>query len=394
MNRVRLAILLIATAVLYLWNVTINGMGNQFYAASVQAGSRDWKALLFGSLDANNFITVDKPPLSQWVMGLSSQLFGFSSASMLVPQALMAVAAVALLYGAVRRISGPGAGLLAGAALAVTPVAVLMFRFNDPDAAMVLLMTAAAYCTVRALERGSAAWLAGAGVALGFAFLAKMLEGAMVMPALVAAYLLAAPVRLRVRLLHLAGAAVAVGLSAGWFVVLTLVWPASARPYLAGSTNNTFMDLVLGYNGLARVLGRHHSVVDLPSGLTRRTRRRPRDGQSQRLRRFVAGLAPVAVGGVRRGDRLAGARGAVGDGGGGRRTWQGAAHRPGARRHRAVRRLVPGRRTGAELHARHHSPVLQPVHRAGRRGDLRDRGASRRGPAATFSGAASPWGAP
>ncbi|MCV7134248.1 glycosyltransferase family 39 protein [Mycobacterium hodleri] len=231
-------------------------MANQYYAAAAQAGSGNWEALLFGSLDAHNFITVDKPPLSQWVMGLSGQVFGFSSASMLVPQALMAVGAVALLYGAVRRLGGPGAGLLAGAALAVTPVAVLMFRFNDPDAAMVLLMTAAAYCTVRALERGSAGWLAGAGVALGFAFLAKMLEGAMVMPALVAAYLVAAPIRLRARLLHLLGSAAAFLLSAGWFVVLTMLWPASSRPYIAGSTDNDFMNLVLGYNGLARVLGR------------------------------------------------------------------------------------------------------------------------------------------
>ena len=254
-DRIRLALLLAGTAVLYLWNVTINGMANQYYAAAVQAGSGNWEALLFGSLDAHNFITVDKPPLSQWVMGLSGQVFGFGSASMLVPQALMAVGAVALLYGAVRRISGPGAGLLAGAALAVTPVAVLMFRFNDPDAAMVLLMTAAAYCTVRALEHGSARWLAGAGVALGFAFLAKMLEGAMVMPALGAAYLVAAPIRMRARLLHLLGAAVAFLLSAGWFVVLTMLWPASSRPYIAGSTDNDFMNLVLGYNGLARVLG-------------------------------------------------------------------------------------------------------------------------------------------
>jgi 4-amino-4-deoxy-L-arabinose transferase-like glycosyltransferase len=265
-DRVGLGLLLAATAVLYLWNVTINGMANPFYAASAQAGSSDWKALLFGSLDANNFITVDKPPLSQWVMGLSGQMFGFSSASMLVPQALMAVAAVALLAGAVRRISGPGAGLLAGTALALTPVAVLMFRFNDPDAAMVLLMTAAAYCTVRALERGSARWLAGAGVALGFAFLAKMLEGTMVLPAIGAAYLVAAPVRLRLRVLHLSGAAVAFVVSAGWFVALTMLWPAASRPYLAGSTDNNFMNLVLGYNGLARVLGRGHFAFDLPSG--------------------------------------------------------------------------------------------------------------------------------
>ncbi|WP_319452732.1 MULTISPECIES: glycosyltransferase family 39 protein [unclassified Mycobacterium] len=263
-RRAYLVLLLVATAALYLWNITINGMGNPFYAAAAQAGSRDWEALLFGSLDAQNFITVDKPPLSQWVMGLSGQLFGFSSASMLIPQALMAVAAVALTYAAVARISGQWTGLLAGLALAVTPVAVLMFRFNNPDAAMVLLMTAAAYCTVRALQHNGARWLALAGVAVGFAFLAKMLEGVMVMPALGAAYLVAAPVPMRRRLLHLLGAAAAFVAAAGWFVVLTLLWPASSRPYLAGSADNNFMNLVLGYNGFARVMGRNHPAFTPP----------------------------------------------------------------------------------------------------------------------------------
>jgi 4-amino-4-deoxy-L-arabinose transferase-like glycosyltransferase len=112
-NRVGLVVLLVGTAVLDLWNITINWMGNQFYAAAAQAGATNWEALLFGSLDSRNFITVDKPPLSQWVMGLSGQLFGFSSASMLIPQALMAVGAVALLYAAVARINGPRTGLLA-----------------------------------------------------------------------------------------------------------------------------------------------------------------------------------------------------------------------------------------------------------------------------------------
>ncbi|WP_029117240.1 glycosyltransferase family 39 protein [Mycobacterium sp. URHB0044] len=263
-NRVGLVVLLAGTAVLYLWDITINGMGNQFYAAAAQAGATNWEALLFGSLDSRNFITVDKPPLSQWVMGLSGQLFGFSSASMLIPQALMAVAAVGLLYAAVSRISGPRTGLLAGAALALTPVAVLMFRFNNPDAAMVLLMTAAAYCTVRALQHHGARWLALAGVALGLAFLAKMLEGVMVAPALAAAYLVAAAVPMRTRLLHLLGAAAGFVVAAGWFVVLTLLWPASSRPYIAGSTDNNFMNLVLGYNGFARVLGHNHPAFTPP----------------------------------------------------------------------------------------------------------------------------------
>ena len=257
-ERLGLALLLIGTAVAYLWNITVNGMGNQFYAAAAQAGSQNWEALLFGSLDPHNFITVDKPPASAWVMGLSGQIFGFSSASMLIPEALMAVAAVGLLYGAVRRVSGPRAGLLAGAALALTPVAALMFRYNNPDAVMVLLMTAAAYCTVRALPRAGWRWLALAGVALGFAFLAKMLEGLMAMPAIALVYLVAAPTTMRRRLLHLLGALTAFIASAGWYVLLTLAWPASSRPYIAGSTDNNFMNLVLGYNGFARVLGHNH----------------------------------------------------------------------------------------------------------------------------------------
>ncbi|MDH6193610.1 4-amino-4-deoxy-L-arabinose transferase-like glycosyltransferase [Mycobacterium frederiksbergense] len=254
--------LLVVTAAAYLWNITVNGMGNQFYAAAVQAGSTNWEALLFGSLDPNNFITVDKPPVSQWVMALSGQLFGFSSASMLIPEALMAVAAVALLYGAVRRISGPRAALLAGAALALMPVTALMFRFNNPDAVMVLLMTAAAYCAVRALENHGGRWMALAGVALGFAFLAKMLEGLMVMPAIGLVYLVAAPVTVRRRLLHLLGSLVAFVVSSGWYVLLTLAWPASSRPYLAGSTDDNFMNLVLGYNGFGRVLGHNHYGMD------------------------------------------------------------------------------------------------------------------------------------
>jgi 4-amino-4-deoxy-L-arabinose transferase-like glycosyltransferase len=266
-NRVGLIVLLVATAGMYLWRITINGMGNQFYAAAAQAGSKNWEALLFGSLDAHNFITVDKPPVSQWVMGLSGQIFGFSSASMMIPQALMAVAAVALLYGAVARVSGPRIGLLAGAVLALTPVAALMFRFNNPDAVMVLLMTAAAYCTVRALQHASPTWLALAAVALGFAFLAKMLEGLMVAPALGAAYLVAAPTTLRARLRHILVAAVAFAVSAGWFVVLTLLWPASSRPYIAGSTDNNFMNLVLGYNGFARVLGKNHMGFGTPDNV-------------------------------------------------------------------------------------------------------------------------------
>ena len=126
---------------------------------------------------------MDKPPASLWVMVLSARLFGFSAFSMLLPQALMGVGTVALLYAAVRRCSGPGAGLIAGAVMALTPVAAVMFRYNNPDALLVLLLTVAAYFVMRAIDSGSTRWIALAGTAVGFAFLTKMLQAALVLPA-------------------------------------------------------------------------------------------------------------------------------------------------------------------------------------------------------------------
>nr|WP_089251315.1 glycosyltransferase family 39 protein [Rhodococcus kyotonensis] len=254
-----LAALLAATAVLYLWNLTASGYANTFYAAAAQAGSKDWTAWFFGSLDSENFITVDKPPASLWVMGLSARIFGFSSASLLVPQALMGVGAVATVYASVKRVANPTAGLLAGAALASVPAAALMFKFDNPDALLVLLMSVGAYFVVRSLQtaagRRAAMWLAFAGVALGFAFLTKMLQGLLVLPAFGLTYLVAGQSRLRARLLHLVGAFAALIAGAGWWVLTVALWPADARPYIGGSTDNTVMDLVLGYNGLGRIFG-------------------------------------------------------------------------------------------------------------------------------------------
>ena len=255
-ERPGLLALLVGTAVLYLWRLGSLGWANEFYAAAVQAGTQSWKALLFGSLDAGNAITVDKPPAAMWVMGLSGRLFGFNSWSMLAPQALMGVAAVALLYAAVRRTSGPGAGLLAGSALALTPVAALMFRFNNPDALLVLLLVAAGYCVVRALQSAhSTRWIALSGTAIGFAFLAKLLQAFLVLPALGLVVLVAMPGSFWKRLRDLLVGLVAVVFSAGWFVALVSLWPADSRPYIGGSTDNSLLELALGYNGLGRVLG-------------------------------------------------------------------------------------------------------------------------------------------
>ncbi len=252
--------LLAGTAVLYLWNLSASGYANEYYAAAVKAGTESWKAWLFGSLDPGNAITVDKPPASLWVMVLSCRILGFSSFAMLLPQALIGVGTVALLSASVRRWSGHAAGLLAGAMLALTPAAALMFRFNNPDALLVLLLTAAAYFVVRAIETASGRralrWLLSAGIAVGFAFLTKMMQGLLVLPAFGAAYLLAGRSRLPARMLHLLAAAGAVVISAGWYVALVGLWPADSRPYIGGSETNSLWELAVGYNGLSRIFGR------------------------------------------------------------------------------------------------------------------------------------------
>jgi len=253
--RPALLILLALTALLYLWGLGSSGWANDYYAAAAQAGTQDVKAWLFGSLDPGNAITVDKPPAAMWVMALSGRLFGFTAFTMLLPQALMGVGSVALLHATVRRTSGAGAALIAGAALALTPVAALMFRFNNPDALLVLLLVAAAYFMVRAIETGSTRWMALVGCAIGFAFLTKMLQAFLIVPGLALAFLVAAPIGLwqRIRKLLVGGAAMIV--SAGWYVALVSLWPAGSRPYFAGSTDNSLLQLAFGYNGIERITG-------------------------------------------------------------------------------------------------------------------------------------------
>jgi 4-amino-4-deoxy-L-arabinose transferase-like glycosyltransferase len=247
--------LLALTAVLYLWDLSASGYANSFYAAAVQAGTKSWKAFFFGSLDAGNSITVDKPPASLWVMELSGRIFGFNSWSLLAPQALEGVAAVGLLYSAVRRVASSTAGLAAGAALALTPAAVLMFRFDNPDALLVLCLVTGAYAVTRALADGRTRWLILAGSVIGLAFLTKMLQGFLVLPAFALTYLLAGPVPLRRRIGQVLAGAAAVVAAAGWWVLIVTLWPASDRPYVGGSTNDSILELVFGYNGLGRIFG-------------------------------------------------------------------------------------------------------------------------------------------
>nr|WSW60574.1 glycosyltransferase family 39 protein [Streptomyces sp. NBC_00998] len=253
--------LLLATAVLLLWNLGASGYANSFYSAAVQAGSESWKAFFFGSSDAGNSITVDKPPAALWPMALSVRLFGLGGWQILVPQALMGVGTTAVLYAAVRRHFGPAAALLSGTAFALTPVAALMFRFNNPDALLTLLLTVTVYCVLRALDGAHTKWLVWAGVAVGFAFLTKTLQAFVILPPLALVYAVCAPTRLRRRLGQLLVAGAAMVVAGGWWVAIVELWPASSRPYIGGSQNNSFLELTLGYNGLGRINGNETGSV-------------------------------------------------------------------------------------------------------------------------------------
>ena len=253
--RPALIALLLLTAVAYLVDLSASGYANSFYAAAVQAATKSWKAFFFGSLDSSSFITTDKPPASIWVMALSGRIFGFSSWSMLVPQALEGVAAVALLHATVKRWFGAPAGLAAGAMLAITPVAALMFRFNNPDALLVTLLVAAAYCLVRAIEAGGTRWILATGALVGFAFLAKLGQALLVVPAFGLVYLIAAPSTLRRRIAALLAGFASLVVSAGWWVAIMALLPAGSRPFIDGSPDNNIFNLILGYNGLQRLFG-------------------------------------------------------------------------------------------------------------------------------------------
>ncbi|MFD0822914.1 glycosyltransferase family 39 protein, partial [Micromonospora zhanjiangensis] len=278
--------LLVATGLLYLWGLSASGWANSFYSAAVQAGSVSWKALFFGSSDAGNSITVDKTPAALWVMALSVRVFGLNSWAILVPQALAGVASVGVLFATVRRWYGPAAGLLAGTVLAVTPVATLMFRFNNPDALLVLLLVAGAYATVRAVETAGTRWLALAGALVGLGYLTKMLQAFLVIPVFAVTYLLAAPTGLWRRIRQLLVAGVALLVAAGWWVAIVELMPASARPYIGGSQNNSILGLTFGYNGFGRLTGTEEGRVGGGGGV----RFGPASGQTGLLRLFDAEL--------------------------------------------------------------------------------------------------------
>lgn len=250
----RWAVLVIAT-VLNTWALSINEWANTYYSAAVLGMTRSWKAFFYGALDAGAFITVDKPPLALWLQALSARAFGFNTWSLLLPQAIAGVVAVAVVQHVVRRSFGPCAGVLAGLALAVTPIAVVMARHNNPDMLLTLLLVLALWAASNSIRSGKPLPLVWCAVAIGLAFNTKMLQAFFVVPVIAVVHLVAAGPKWTRTLRNLVVAGgVLTAVSLSWLVVVDLV-PSSARPYVGGSTNNTVLDLLLGYNGLGRVEG-------------------------------------------------------------------------------------------------------------------------------------------
>ena len=266
---ITLALLMLAAAFVFFWNLTASGYANEFYSAAAQAGSKSWEAFLWGSLDAGNAITVDKPPASIWLMALSVRLLGLSSFAILLPQALMGVACTYLLYATVRRAWGNAAGIMVGIVFIATPVAALMFRFNNPDALLILLMLGAAACVLRGLElpadrhgnRVRTRWYPVAGLLISLGFLTKQFQVLLVLPGFGLAMLLLSPTPWPRRLLDALVALGSMVVGAGWWVLLTVLVPSGSRPYFGGSQTDSFIELTFSYNGLGRLTGNETGSV-------------------------------------------------------------------------------------------------------------------------------------
>ncbi|WP_416069578.1 glycosyltransferase family 39 protein, partial [Streptomyces sp. FL07-04A] len=248
-----IAVLALA-GVLYGWNLSGDSL-NSFYSAAVYSGTQSWKAWFFGSLDAGNFLTVDKPPFALMVMGLSCRVFGFGTWQMMAPQIAAALGTIWILHASVKRAFGHVAAAVAALVLALTPITVAIDRDNNPDTILVLLMAAGAALALRATRDDRLLPLIGSAVCFGLAFNTKMLQGYIALPAVFAVYLYASGLGLRKKAANLALAAVALAVSSFWWATAVSLVPADDRPYIGGSTDGSAWDLITGYNGLGRVLG-------------------------------------------------------------------------------------------------------------------------------------------
>jgi 4-amino-4-deoxy-L-arabinose transferase-like glycosyltransferase len=250
-----LAGVLALSAVLNVNKLSQNGYANIFYSAGVKSMLRSWHNFLFVSFDPGGLVTVDKPPLALWVQAASAKLFGFSPLSLLLPEAILSVLTVAALYWVMTRRLGPWAAIAGALTLAVFPSFVAVSRENGVDTVLILLLVLACGAGLRACETGRWRALVGCGVLIGLAFNTKTLAAYLVVPPITLAYLVCAPGSIPRRLGQLAVAAVAMlVVSFAWIAVVELT-PASQRPYVGSSTNNTELGLTFEYNGFGRVEG-------------------------------------------------------------------------------------------------------------------------------------------
>ncbi|HEY7176326.1 MAG TPA: glycosyltransferase family 39 protein, partial [Micromonosporaceae bacterium] len=238
-------------AVAYAWgasHVTVE----VYYAGAVRTMSQSWRAFAFGGFDPSGAMTLDKLPGSFWIQALVVRAFGLSTASLVVPQIIAGLLTVVMMFVAVRRIAGARAGVVASAVTAAVPATAIMSRGNTADAICVLLMVVAADAALRAVQNGRLRTVMLAGLFVGLAFQAKMLEAWAMLPALGLAYVVAAPDRLRSRIARVvAGGVVAVAVSLSWMTAVTLV-PAADRPYVDGSRHDSVYEQVFQYNGVER----------------------------------------------------------------------------------------------------------------------------------------------
>jgi 4-amino-4-deoxy-L-arabinose transferase-like glycosyltransferase len=240
-----------AATVLYAWNITRAGYA-PFYSVAVKSMSESWKAFFYGAFDPKATVTIDKLAGSFLPQALSARVFGFSAWSLALPQVIEGVISVLVMYRVVRRWAGASAGLLAAGIFTLTPIAASMFGHSMEDGALTMCLVLAADAYQRAVLEARLRSLVMAGVWVGLGFQAKMLQAWMVLPALAIAYLVAAPTGLRRRLWQLCVAGVVMlAMSLSWIALYTFT-PASDRPYIDGSTNNSAVAMVFGYNGLER----------------------------------------------------------------------------------------------------------------------------------------------
>ena len=243
--------LTIVAGFLYAWRAY--GNLEVYYAAAVRSMSMSWHDFVFAAFDPAGTITVDKLPGAFWVQALSVRVFGLHAWAIVVPQVVEGMASVLVLYRVVRRLSGAVAGITAAAVLVLSPATVLLNRGNIPDTLMILLLLLAADATVSAILSGRLRSLIVAGILVGLAFQAKMIEAWLVLPALALAYLAGARDCLNRKLARLGAAGLVVAaVSLAWMVFVSL-WPANHRPYVDGSSDNSIFHQVFVYNGFGRI---------------------------------------------------------------------------------------------------------------------------------------------